>query len=87
MNYQELKDFCNSLTAEQLKQEVYLSQVDGIAIRVGCGHITEKDQYFEHSDSLGTLEEIMNENPEDWKDIVDDAALCPKGTVMLTDEG
>jgi hypothetical protein len=87
MNYQTLKDFCNSLTEEQLKQEVYLAQVDSNAIKVECCHITERDEYFDHCDSLGTLDEIKKENPDDWEDIIEDATLCPKGTVMLVDEG
>lgn len=87
MTYQELKSFCDSLTEEQLKQEVYLARTDDSAIKVEYGHISEQDQYFDHTDGLGTLEEIMKEYPEDWMDIVNDSTRVPKGTVMLCDEG
>jgi hypothetical protein len=87
MNFQQLKDFCNSLTAEQLQQEVYLARTDDSAIKVEAGHITEEDEYFDHTDGLGGLESIKTQFPDDWEDVVADATLCPKGTVMLTDEG
>ena len=87
MNYQLLKDFCNSLTDEQLQQDVYLAQVDSASIKVECAHITEEDEYFDHTDCWGTLEEIKANHPEDWEEIIEDATICPKGTVILTDEG
>lgn len=87
MIYQRLKEFCNSLTEKQLHQEVYLTQVDTNAINVKCCHITERDEYFEHGESLGTMEVIKKDNPDDWRGIVKNATLCPKGTVMLVDEG
>lgn len=86
MTYEQLKSFCNSLTPEQLQQEVYLAQVDDAAIKVESAHISTEDQYFDHCDGLGTLEEIKAENPDDWEDIVADATCCPKGTVMLLNE-
>lgn len=87
MNYQDLKDFCNSLTDEQLKQDVYLARTDDSAIKVECAHISEEDEYFDHGTGLGTLEMIKEENPDDWEDIIEDVTLCPKGTLMLCDEG
>ncbi len=86
MNYEQLKTFCNSLTEEQLQQEVYLSQVDDAAIKVERAIVSEDDKYFDHSDALGTLEMIKEEDPDDWQEIIADATLCPKGTVMLLDE-
>ena len=86
MNYEQLKAFCNSLTKGQLTQEVYLAQVDDSAIQVESALISDQDEYFDHSDSLGTLEVIKKENPDDWETIVADATLCPKGTVMLCNE-
>lgn len=86
MTYEQLKAFCNSLTDEQLKQEVYLAQVDDAAIKVESAIITDRDEYFDHTDGLGGLEEIKEENPDDWEDVITDATLCPKGTVMLCNE-
>ena len=86
MNYEQLKAFCNSLTEEQLKQEVYLAQVDDASIKVESALISEQDEYFDHGDGLGTLEMIKEENPDDWEEIVADATLVPKGTVFLLNE-
>jgi hypothetical protein len=86
MTYDQLKTFCNSLTPEQLQQEVYLAQVDDSAIKVESAFITDKDQYFDHTDGLGTLEEIKEEYPTEWEDVIADATICPKGTVMLCNE-
>lgn len=86
MNYEQLKIFCNSLTPEQLQQEVYLAQVDDAAIKVESALISEEDEYFDHGDALGNLELIKEENPDDWEDVIADATLCPKGTVMLCNE-
>lgn len=86
MNYEKLKQFCNSLTEEQLQQEVYLALVDSHAEKVASALVTEADEYFDHGDSMGTLEMIKEENPDDWEDIISDATLCPKGTVMLVNE-
>jgi len=87
MNYQELKDFCNKLTEDQLKVEVWVARTDDTPIKVSCGHISEEDEYFDHTDGLGTLDIIKKENPNDWEDVIADATLVPKGTVMLCDEG
>jgi hypothetical protein len=86
MTYQELKDFCNSLTPEQLQQKVYLSIVDSHAEKVVSAIVTKEDEYFDHGDGLGTLEEIKSESPDEWEDIIADAQLCPKGTAMLINE-
>lgn len=86
MNYQQLKEFCNLLTNEQLQQEVYFCKVDDCSIKVERALITEEDEYFDHTDSLGTLEIIKEENPGDWEDIILDASMTPKGTVLLVDE-
>lgn len=86
MTYQDLKRFCNSLTTEQLQQEVHLSQVDNSAIKVVSAHVTDEDIWFDHCDALGNLEQIKQDNPDDWEDVIEDAILCPKGTVMLVDE-
>jgi hypothetical protein len=86
MTYEQLKAFCNSLTDEQLKQEVYLSQTDDAAIKIESAIVTEQDEYFDHCDALGTLEMIKEENPSDWEDVIADASTCPKGTVMLLNE-
>lgn len=86
MTYEQLKDFCNSLTNEQLQQEVYLTIVDSHAERVGCAIITKEDEYFDHGDSLGNLQAVKDENPDDWEDVIVDATVCPKGTVMLINE-
>lgn len=86
MTYGELKEFCNKLTPEQLEQEVYLSIVDSHAEKVVSAIVTDEDQYFDHGDGLGTLEEIKAENPDDWEDVVADATICPKETVCLINE-
>lgn len=86
MTYKELKDFCNSLTEEQLTQEVYVARVDDSPVKVESHEITDVDRYFDHTDLIGTLEEIKADNPDDWQDIIEDATLVPAGTVMLVDE-
>lgn len=86
MTYEQLKTFCNSLTPEQLQQEVHLSIVDSHAEKVVSAIVTKEDQYFDHGDGLGTLEEIKAEYPDEWEDIISDASLCPQGTVMLINE-
>jgi hypothetical protein len=86
MTYEELKTFCNSLTTEQLQQEVFLSIVDSHCEKIISCLVSEEDEYFDHGDGLGTLEIIKQENPEDWEDIISDATLVPKGTVYLINE-
>jgi len=86
MTYTQLKAFCNSLTEKQLQQEVYLAQVDDAAIKIERAHVSTEDTYFDHCDGLGTLEEIMEQYPEDWLDVIDGATRCPAGTVMLLNE-
>lgn len=86
MTYKQLKDFCDTLNDQQLEQEVYLSVVDSHAEKVASALITDKDEYFDHTDPLGTLDQIKEVNPDDWEDVIADATLCPKGTVMLVNE-
>lgn len=85
-NYNDLKAFCNSLTEEQLQQEAYFTIVDGAATKIESAHVQDVDRYFDHCDEIGTLEEIKNENPEDWQDVIADATVVPKGTVFLCNE-
>ena len=86
MTYQELKDFCNTLTEDQLKQEVYLSQTDDAAIKIESAVISNEDIYFDHTEELGNLQSVKDDNPDDWEDIIEEATLCPKGTVYLLNE-
>ncbi len=85
-NYQDLKTFCESLSQEQLQQEVHLAIVDDASIKIESAHVSEQDEYFDHCDSLGTLELIKNEYPDEWEDMIEDATICPKGTVFLVNE-
>lgn len=82
MNYQQLKDFCNSLTPEQLTQEVFLSGEDQ-AYKVDGADISTEDQYFDHAEHIGNLKSIKDENPEGWETEIEDYTLVPKGTVSL----
>lgn len=86
MTYKQLKDFCNSLTEEQLEQEVYLSQVDDAAISVDGAGVSQEDEYYDHCDGYGTLEMIKENYPDEWEEIIEEASVCPKGTVFLIHE-
>jgi len=85
-NYNDLKSFCDSLTEEQLQQEVYLALVEDSAIKVESAQVQKEDQYFEHTEPYGTLEEIKNEYPDTWEEVVADCNISPKGTVFLCNE-
>ena len=85
-NYQDLKDFCNSLEAEQLKQECGLAIVDQEYVKIESAFVSDEDEYFEDGESLGTLELLKNEYPDEWEEIAESATICPKGTVFLLNE-
>lgn len=82
MTYQELKDFCNKLTADQLTQDVYVAREEE-AVRVLCGDVSEEDMYYVDGDAVGTLEDFKETDP-DWED--SDFTIVPKGTVRLHED-
>lgn len=86
MTFQKIKERVNTLSEEHLQEEAYVSMDDNGAVKIGCLHITEEDEYFDHTDPLGTLEMIKEENPDDWEDIVEGATLVKKGTIMFIAE-
>lgn len=83
MNYKDLKIFCDSLTEEQLSQEVYLSITDGEAPKVTDARVSQQDEWFDHCDSMGYEEDMINEFGENWKEHAEDYTKVPKGTVLL----
>lgn len=86
MNYSDLKKFCDSLNDEQLSQEVFLAITDEEAHKVTCGNVTEKDEWFDHCDSMGTEDEIKAEFGDNWEEEAEDYTKVPKGTVLLISE-
>ena len=87
MIYKDLLAFCQGLTEEQLQQEVYVDVTEDTPIKIEQAIVTTEDQYWEHhGDALGTLQEIKNEYPDDWEDIIVDAVIQKAGTVLLLNE-
>lgn len=83
MKYKELKTFCDSLTEEQLSQEVYLAITDSEAHKVTDANVSEKDEWFDHCESMGYEEDMIIEFGENWEEEAEDYTKVPKGTVLL----
>lgn len=86
MTYEQLKTFCNKLTDEQLKQEIYLSVTDDAVYKIDGGIISEEDEWFDHCDSMGFAKDMEDEFGEDWREEAKEYTLTPKGTVFLISE-
>ena len=84
MTYRELKTKIDSFTESQLNQQIAVFEGDDeVAKLIDSVEISTEDWYFDHTDCLGNLQSIKEENPDDWQDIIDDATLVPAGTVSL----
>lgn len=77
MNWQQLKDFANSLTAEQLQQEVK-AWGENCAYEVVGVEVTTEDLYF-NGEWVLPFNEF--ENPE--TEITEDTPCLPIGTIRL----
>lgn len=86
MTYKDLKTFCDSLTEDQLSQEVYLAITDGESHKVSCGNVSEKDEWFDHCDSMGYEEDMKDQFGDNWESEAEDYTKVPKGTVLLISE-
>lgn len=83
MTYEQLETFIQTLTPEQKQQTVAVfNSDDELAILPDHGDISEDDQYFDHSDSLGNKEEAL-ESVGGIEADLEDYTLVPKGTVTL----
>lgn len=81
MTYKEL---FAQLTPEQMEQQIAIFHGDEEDAHLDVSiNISEEDEYFDHCDSYGNLAQVKEDNPDDWEDIIEDATICPKGTVTL----
>ena len=78
MKWLELKEFANSLSEEQLQQNVILCR-DEEYISIDGTDKSDEDLYFEcGDDNVYTLEELMELGVD-----IEDYSIIPEGTVSL----
>jgi hypothetical protein len=85
MKLQELKDFLNTLSEEQLNQSAWFFEGDETdPVEIDSWEVSEEDIYWEHhGDCLGTLEEAKKTLGENWDSEKDELAIIRKGTVTF----
>ena len=63
--YADLKEFCNSLNEEQLKQSPSVQVLDEISVNIREATVNDID-YFYNEDSEGLIP-VENYNPDEWE--------------------
>lgn len=76
MNWKELKEFCNSLTEEQLQKKVILWREEEAIIDISASQL-EEDYYTDPDDENGCFPEsdakyLVESNKDDYPDGMND---------------
>lgn len=84
MNYQQLKDFCNSLNEEQLLKDVVICDEDTSVICTGAFCIDEDVYRLDDTDESGPLEELKDLYPNEDLTDLGVRLSATKGTPFLS---
>lgn len=82
----DLKDFLDTLSEEQLLQEADFCVVDVCNYKIKSAYISNDDEYFIDGESMGNLKQFKQEWPYEWKSMIEEAIIVPKGTVFILNE-
>lgn len=86
MTYRDLKLFLETLSEEQLNQDVHVVREDEYAGKLEEGVMSDEDIYWDHGDCLGdlkTAKETVEGWGKKWEEEAEEFTITPKGTVTL----